>query len=530
MGRRLLQALGLSTAFFFEKYYGMMNPSGAFFLHTDRPTGSIGWACLLDVLLGAAFFFALTEALLRTRYWGTARWVIGAGMVWTFFLLHPVLLAPWLMRLESGLARELHCAALNGLFAMKGRLAMLGALLLFFWWLSRHAGRVYRVVMATGGVVLMGMGFFGTLSFYYFARAIAYVPPASQTAAWNVRESGEKAGPRVVWIIFDELSERQLYEHRASGLKLPNFDRLRDESTVYADARPVGFWTEYVIPSLIRGEVYEQYRAVGNGKYIFLRASDQKWVSLQPEKSLFALAQMHGRNVGIAGWYNDYCGLFKGYAQSCYWTDGYSGSGPMLSANTTGQNMAAAVEWSFRTGEDKHLLRAIINDDHQLVARGTALLANDTVDFVFLHIPEPHFPHVYAREKGAMTEETGRSYADGLALADGVLGGFLDTLEADPRWAQTTLIVQGDHSWRVGFWKTQAGWTAEDSRISENAFDDRPALIVHSPGQSAGETAKQPVSLMKVHEVIATVLQDDAGGSAGNEVAQMPARYRERER
>jgi hypothetical protein len=507
MGRRLLQALGLSTAFFFEKYYGIMNPSNSFFLHTDRQTRSIGWASLLDVLLGTVFFYVLTEALRRTRYWPQAKLVLGAGMLWTFFLLRPVLLMPVFFKVEDFLAEHLRMPVLHRMFGMAGRLIMLPLLLLIFWLLSRYAARIYRGLMTAGSIGLMAMGIFGVLSFYYFARAIAYVPPTPQTAEWRQRPAGDGAPPRVVWIIFDELSERQLYDHRAGGLELPNFDRLRGESTVYTDTRPVGYWTEYVIPSLMQGEVYEKYRILRNVKYEFLRASDHKWVPLDPEKSLYALAQRKGLNVGIAGWYNNYCGLYERYVQSCFWTIGEGGSGPMLNANTVGQNMIAAMKSSFYTGENPHALQARIDDDQHLLDHGVGLMKNENLDFIVVHIPVPHPPQIYDRRTGKMTTREGMSYADGLALADIVLGKFLDTLQADSRWPQTTIVVNGDHSWRVGLWKPDAGWSAEDDRMAVDGFDDRPAMIIHAADQTTGDEVTAPVSLMKVHDAIAAALQ-----------------------
>ena len=513
MKRRLLQALGLSTAFFFEKYYAIMNPSGAFFLHADRPTRTVGWAILLDVLLGAAAFFLVIEGLRRTRYWGAAKLVIGAGMVWTFLFLHPVLLGPWLMRVAAFFANVLHSPVLLRMFALKGRLLLLVGMVLLFWLLQRYARPGYDAIMKAGSLGLMAMGIFAFISFYYFARAILYVPPTPQLAAWHAAPGEDvSARPRVVWVIFDELSEQQLFDKRVAGLMLPNFDRLRNESTVYTDARPIGFWTEYVIPSLIQGEVYHKYLPLPNGRYRFLRARDQQWVPLEPDKSVFALAQQQGRNAAIAGWYNNYCGLYDGYVQSCYWTVGSSGSGPMLNANTVGQNMLAAVEWSFRTGLNRNLMRATIRDDRDLMEHGMALLKNDNVDLVFLHLPPPHAPHVYVRATGQMTDKPGSNYADGLANADRMLGKILDTLKADPRWAQTTLIVQGDHSWRVGLWKPDAGWTAEDEAMAAGGFDDRPALMIRAPGQTEGVTVTDPISLMKVHDVIVSALQSGQQG------------------
>ena len=51
-------------------------------------------------------------------------------------------------------------------------------------------------------------------------------PPLPRTTAPRVR---------VVWILFDELSQAVAFNQRPPGLALPNLDRLRDES-FHADA------------------------------------------------------------------------------------------------------------------------------------------------------------------------------------------------------------------------------------------------------------------------------------------------------
>ena len=70
---------------------------------------------------------------------------------------------------------------------------------------------------------------------------------------------------------------------------------------------------------------------------------------------------------------------------------------------------------------------------------------------------------------------------DNLALVDRVLGRVVSTLQASPRWNQTTLIVEGDHGWRIDAWDWLPAWTQEDDAASRGVFDQRPALIILSP-------------------------------------------------
>jgi hypothetical protein len=99
------------------------------------------------------------------------------------------------------------------------------------------------------------------------------------------------------------------------------------------------------------------------------------------------------------------------------------------------------------------------------------------------------------------------SYEDALAHADVVLGDFMHAMQASPRWSQTSIILNGDHSWRSPMWVMEKGWTQEDQKISHGGqFDDRPLVVVHATGQTAPETVTQPISVLKVHDIAEAVI------------------------
>jgi hypothetical protein len=80
-------------------------------------------------------------------------------------------------------------------------------------------------------------------------------------------------------------------------------------------------------------------------------------------------------------------------------------------------------------------------------------------------------------------------------------------LQASPRWKDTTLIVEGDHSWRVNSWNWLPAWTEEDDAAARNFFDTRPALLVHHAGQTQPLTESSAWPLIQVHQVVENVLQ-----------------------
>jgi hypothetical protein len=133
-------------------------------------------------------------------------------------------------------------------------------------------------------------------------------------------------------------------------------------------------------------------------------------------------------------------------------------------------------------------------------------LANSHADIIYLHLPTPHPPGFWNRHKGEYS--IGGSYLDSLDYSDRLLGEMLDELEKQPRWAATTLIVQGDHSWRTQMWRALPGWSAEDERISHGGeWDPRPVLLIHAAGQRDAQIVTEPTSLMFVHDQVAAQIQ-----------------------
>jgi membrane-anchored protein YejM (alkaline phosphatase superfamily) len=138
------------------------------------------------------------------------------------------------------------------------------------------------------------------------------------------------------------------------------------------------------------------------------------------------------------------------------------------------------------------------------------LLQTDQADFIFLHLPIPHSPSIWSRTRRSYTQQCGSSYLDNLALTDRELGQILSTLESSPRWKDTTLIVEGDHSWRTYLWNDQPSWTDEDDEASRSGFDPRPAVIIHQAGQTQPQVNATPWSLLNVHVIVEQVIHGEA--------------------
>lgn len=312
---------------------------------------------------------------------------------------------------------------------------------------------------------------------------------------------------RIVWLLFDEMSYDQLFDHRRAGLEMPNFDRLREQSITFSDVTPDGYYTEEVLPSLLLGQPVTEIRSSVAGQLILRNAPNTPWKPFDADATLFANARQRNLTTGLVGSYNPYCRLLSKQLNDC-WTelllfgDHLSGQKSTL-ANVVAPSyatVARTLHWPVEhTPTDAEKFDAMLG-------AAQALLKNEDIDFAFVHLPVPHPPGIYDRKTGRIT--TGGSYVDNLALADRTLGTLEAALATTASAAQTVLIVSSDHSWRVPMWRNAIGWTAEDEQVSQGKFEPRPILMVRLPGQTQPVTISRPFPALKEHDLIESLLKD----------------------
>jgi hypothetical protein len=323
---------------------------------------------------------------------------------------------------------------------------------------------------------------------------------------------------RIVWILFDELSYDQTFEHRASDIRLPNFDGLRTESVSFSTLKPTGFYTQLIIPSLLLGRRIDQIRSTIHGDlwYKYKDISQNRWLAYDPNATLFGLAQQNSWSTGVDGAYIPYCYLLSSVLNACadeplfvlpLQNYGASEKKSVL-ANAAVLPSALLAKLTTRT--------ALASDPYQrgfrnVMARIQVLIGNEKVRFVFLHILVPHPPGIYDRQSHSL--RSGGTYLDNLVLADDALGSLLREIDATPSASQTTVIVSSDHSWRIPIWRNTEFWSTEEERASGGRFDDRPVLLIHFPGQKPGNDVNAPLPELLEHDIIAGMLRGQINNS-----------------
>jgi hypothetical protein len=285
---------------------------------------------------------------------------------------------------------------------------------------------------------------------------------------------------------------------------------------VFSDLKPAGYYTDRVIPAFFLGTPVDNIRSDLDGEPQVKLAGNRRWQAFDAHATLFSDAQRLGWTTGVVGWYNPYCRILAGTLNYCFWRMGDGQSDGAMPDHSAWQNaMAPLVELGRGLkhepgfAQEKH-----VQDQAAIMPEAKALIRDQSIGFVFIHLPVPHPPGVYDRRHQRATG----SYIDNLALADKSLGELMGTLSGTALAAKATVIVCSDHSWRVPMWRSTSLWTKEDEAASRGRFDPRPVLMIHFPGQQSEQDVTEPFDEIRIHEMIQRMLR---GREPGFDKAQL---------
>jgi hypothetical protein len=373
-----------------------------------------------------------------------------------------------------------------------------------------------RILESSVKVGRFGLALFGWSIFWMLPQLVytAIRTHAAEENAFNrsIQKSfTSSTSPRVIWVLLDELSYDQVYEHRQPDVHLPHFDALKRDSVVFSDVQPAGYYTDRILPSLFAGQRYDRVRSSLHKDLSVHNAATSQWQPFDQQASIFGDAKRLGWTTGIAGWYNPYCHILRDVLDSCYWQTADTLTW-RVSDRQPGIFGAISLPFdqlvsSFNASDVRLLAQGHIQEYEELSHAADALIKNKSIRFVFLHLPVPHPPGIYNRQTNTLSVKG--TYLDNLVLADRTIGNLLAEIQQTEAASQTTLIVSSDHSWRVGMWRGGPSWSAEEERASGGKFDPRPFLLIHFPGSNAGELQSEPFPELLEHNLIEAILRDN---------------------
>jgi hypothetical protein len=495
----LLQGLGAAILLMISHLAALVSPYHAVLYHSILPMRSVVWGTLIDLVV-ASLLAALLFGYLQKRQTGllTLVWVfIAARIAHTTVGIVSSTLGWNIPHLTPSTATILTLVVGLTLWAVRPpayRAAVHGLLALL---ILAGCNAVWMVPQ----LVYLGLQ--------------PQRGDAVELTAHPVLASGQTAPKndgRIIWLLFDELSYDQTFEHRFPGLSMPSFDEFRNRSVVFSDLKPVGMNTDLVIPGLFLGKPVAKIRSDLNGMPALRLAGTQQWQPFDAHATLFGEAQRQGWTTGVAGWFNPYCRILAGTLDSCFWRMGGGELDGPLSTKSSLQNAMSPIQniLGWVEGKPSFLRQVQQADLAAIVPAATALIRDQNIRFVFIHLPVPHPPGIYDRRTG--TVRGAGTYIDNLALSDRVMGELMRTINATPQAGKTTVIVCSDHSWRLGIWQGLGLWSKEEEIATGGRFDPRPVLMIHLPGQPAGHVVSEPFDEIRIHEIIERMLRGQDPG------------------
>jgi hypothetical protein len=325
-------------------------------------------------------------------------------------------------------------------------------------------------------------------------------------------------GIRVVWIIFDELSQEVAFGNRPHGLALPNLERLKATSFFATAAKAPGEATLISMPGLILGEpVIDAIPRGPNNVYLRTR-SQSKSVPWSAFPNVFDDARELGFNTALVGWYHPYGRLLNRSLTHCFWTPQWLNAGaeeeftqPVLASSMWDRarlQLAALPGAGHLPGvfPGVYQRQEKIELFSLLLTRALEWAADPSIGLVLIHLPVPHPPSIYSPSEGALTTSGRMGYLDNVALADRAMGLLRRSIEEAGLWNQSAILVSADHGWRTSFWRNGPEWTATEEAAAHSDTSAVPFLL-KLPGQTSGAVYEKPLPTVVTRRLIMEILR-----------------------
>jgi hypothetical protein len=347
---------------------------------------------------------------------------------------------------------------------------------------------------------------------------LAFVPVTIAQAFWNAShydatafvdgaraaDTAERrvAGPRVLWIIFDELDYRLLFDERPPGVRVPEFDSLRNHALHATRAYPPpGGATIIAIPSLITGRLFHSAVAVDTGTLMLTEDGSGARVDWKSQGSVFAKARELGCGTAVVGWYHPYCRILNSVLDRCFWSEM-----PMMH-NSMGSSLSELMPNQLRSLFETSLLspfgqslttRAAARNYNELLSRTLEVASDPKIGLALFHLPVPHSPHFYNRVSRTfdLANSPVRGYLDSMELTDITLGAIRDSLGRNDLWNRTVVLVSADHSYR-------------SADALGGRMDRRVPFMVSFPAQQQGLVFDTAISTLLTHDLVLAILRGE---------------------
>ena len=364
------------------------------------------------------------------------------------------------------------------------------------------------MILALAPFVLFTVG--GVLWDSY--RAYRAAPASAVTSP----PSATKAKQRVVFIVFDELDHGMAFRLRPSTLSLPEFDRLRSESLWGAEAYPPGGQTGQSVPALLNGVKVATQRPLTETRMAISKEGNSNPEIWSRDMTIFAETSGAGIKTALAGVYFPYCAILGNTVNDCRDFRTFRRRANLSTRlKEAGESALDAVPFLYRLWLKQTKRRDEIYQYQYTVQQASHLAADQSFDFVYIHLPIPHPPPIYDRRAGQFAETGEHSYIDNLALADRALGEVRRAMEQSGAWENTNVIVTSDHWWRTWLWRSAPFWSAESAAIAAHYDPDHnvPFMVKLASSHDAS-VYQRAFNTVVTRKLIMTMLREGIATNA----------------
>lgn len=302
-------------------------------------------------------------------------------------------------------------------------------------------------------------------------------------------------GPRVIWMIFDEMDQAIAFPDRSNTLQLPEFDRFKKDSFYAENAYSPSNHTLTSIPALIDGEMLSNVQIAGIDNLQITYRETNRTVRWGSQPNVFSKVRELKLNTALVGDYLPYSRLIGANLNYCYWTPfRYD----FVSAN---DNVLAHMGAQFYG----LIFSSILPFERQKTSyresftRAKSLVVDPKYNLIMFHFPIPHSPFINKRNCWDNYYDSS-GYNDALALADKTFGDLRRIMEKDGSWEKTTILVSADH------------WLRD--RPKDKKMDYRVPFILKFAGQSDGVLYKPAFNTVLTKELILAILRHEVVNNA----------------
>jgi len=322
-------------------------------------------------------------------------------------------------------------------------------------------------------------------------------PPPPFVDALAPATPPKSTGPRVVWLLLDELDQRIAFETPPPNTALPEFARLYSQCFRATNAFPPGGATRYSLPALTIGQQLRGERPTSASELSF--KGDIHWSKAD---TVFSRARSLGFSTALVGWYHPYGRVLGSHLERCEWF-----SYPPYEEERGFTLREAAVNQLCSIVSQFQQRRLHIKNFKASEAAALNFLTNSPAGLTLLHLPIPHTPGIYDPGHNRLTlwkYSRYREYLDNLVLADRLFSKIRHAMEQTGTWDTTWLILSADHCWRES-----AGY--------DGKTDHRVPFIVKAPGQNGSVTYGNKFDTVMSYHMILSILKGEL-----TDAAQLP--------